>query len=751
MELEVVRQAFTEFHREFFELLMSHAGRPAKLRHLCGTIKAKGDLVKRKYREKPERKDVRKIVNGLVARTRCMAQSISENKRVDTKRLAEEYFRGVPIFENNGCSFFVVQDSLDSMRVCFLASPSADLSQDDIVDAARAGLMAEKVHGKNCNRMVVFHGKELSHIDIDEMLREKALVTISQRDEQRTHENSVADRICGSIYRREDSDIDKTSENQIESVGLPSPAPEMEQESEDLQPDGHECIGWIVLNRKSPLVLSLRRDEVAGYLEREYADQVRKDDYLVIENGESTGPQVYCLVTATRTFNISAKALTKSVDEAVHAVTLKPLFEISDEYSGEVRPQDLDGYKLRFPNDDELAMILRLPRAGLPLGLADRRQASNIVFFYPTSSEDILYQSMIVTGVQHSGKTNFLKMFVRALSSSTGLPTKKKPAIVILDGENEYHRHLKKGELPPFPRSFLTEHMIDDLEVRVLRISETNPDVTLSLSGIEPEHISYLVPDLPTKSAEIIEEIVRRCVSGLVSSDINLDRVRPRVIEEVRSNQLIHRSQKGAIIRALQWSKNLRLIDQPGCRPLTASELLVPGRVTIIDVFDLKEDDQKRSVALYLLLLMDNHKMNAANVDPGLLLILDEAHRLFPKKVLRVSREYIERVVAKIDQIVHRGRKRHYGVFLATQSPSDVYPTVTALCNTKVVFRLSGAGAWVRANLGKEWTSEATDLPTGTCVIDLRGTGLRIPAIKVKTVNVSDKKETNTQSETREP
>lgn len=215
-----------------------------------------------------------------------------------------------------------------------------------------------------------------------------------------------------------------------------------------------------------------------------------------------------------------------------------------------------------------------------------------------------------------------------------------------------------------------------------------------------------------------------------------MDNLKQAVITEVKDSQLIHRQQKGAIIRALH-SHNLRLLDQPGIEPLKVSRMLRSGKVTVIDVFELGSD-QKRAVALYLLHLFHRHKMNAKSVDPGLISVLDEAHRLFPKKAPLLNREYIERVAAKIDNIVHRGRKRKYGVVLATQSPLDVYPLISDLCNTKIAFRLSGADTWTKKNFGKDCVEKVKSLETGRCIINMAGTGLQIPPIEVQIPNVTD-------------
>jgi len=221
-----------------------------------------------------------------------------------------------------------------------------------------------------------------------------------------------------------------------------------------------------------------------------------------------------------------------------------------------------------------------------------------------------------------------------------------------------------------------------------------------------------------------------------MKNKLTIESLRESIITEVKRSQLVHYSQKGAIVRALH-SKNLELFDQPGRRPLLAHQMLAPGKATVIDVFDL-DDDQKRAVALYLLLMFDYFKMNSPQLGSCLLLILDEAHRLFPKGSQLLKKEYVERIAVKIDNIVHRGRKRRYGTILSTQSPADINPLVSSLCNTKVAFRLSGADTWVKKNLGKEYVEKVKSIKTGRCIINMAGTGLQIPPIEIQISNVTD-------------
>ena len=139
-----------------------------------------------------------------------------------------------------------------------------------------------------------------------------------------------------------------------------------------------------------------------------------------------------------------------------------------------------------------------------------------------------------------------------------------------------------------------------------------------------------------------------------------------------------------------------------------------------------------------MLLCFDKSKVSDASSQVGLMLVLDEAHRLFPKKAPSIHKEYIEKVASKINNIVHRGRKRKYGLVLATQRPADVYPLISDLCNTKVVFHTEGSAMWLGSNLGPVLAKKVRKLLKGECIVNIRGTGHATPPLQIRVPNVTD-------------
>jgi DNA helicase HerA-like ATPase len=176
--------------------------------------------------------------------------------------------------------------------------------------------------------------------------------------------------------------------------------------------------------------------------------------------------------------------------------------------------------------------------------------------------------------------------------------------------------------------------------------------------------------------------------------------------------------QRPAIARAV-LSQSLDLLDQKGKTPLTPGLLFRPGTVSVIDYQSLPYS-KKRVVALYLLQMLNKFKMDSPNLNPGVMLILDEAELLFPANPSKAEKDYVVRIAARLEDITNRGRKRKYGVVIVTHSPTEVSQQVGDLANTKVAFNCTGASKWIRDHYGKDHVEEISNMHTGTCRIKIK-------------------------------
>jgi hypothetical protein len=470
--------------------------------------------------------------------------------------------------------------------------------------------------------------------------------------------------------------------------------------------NGLEWVGEVLHRPDFPMILNSTRSNITGWLYTLKLNgnpvEVLHNTFLVAQkcNGNSNNnTKIFCKVKEVRSFKDKKATFEASVDQLAAIVELEPKYEISDDYEGEVRTQDISDFKLRFPTDEELVRVYGIPQQGIVLGSWQISYNKNLEYKYRVES---IYESMFVTGVQRSGKTNFLKFLISQLSQS-----QEKPAIIVLDVEGEYfHTIIKLGIL--------------NSKEYVLSMGEDS-EYTLPLSGIAPEDVQYFMPEIPPKTSEIIESYSRKIFQKLVAEGkLNKKHFIGEMQYQIQLNPNLHFSQKPAIIRSLM-SNSFDLFDQENKKPITPEELLIPGKVSVINLSNLDHDTHQRTAALYFLTMLYHYKLTSKN-PLGVILIVDEARRLFPKDgKFELRKEYISRIAKKVADINHQGRKRKYGIVFATQSPTDINSQIISLCNTKVCFRLPGHKNWIREFLGKEFLQEMEDLPTGTAVIACTG------------------------------
>ena len=329
---------------------------------------------------------------------------------------------------------------------------------------------------------------------------------------------------------------------------------------------------------------------------------------------------------------------------------------------------------------------------------------------------------------QGTGKTNFLRYFVRTYREHL----KPGPAIVILDVEGQFVGL----------ESSLTGANIDK-KVDILRVAsaEMPGDVTLSFRAVGEKYLSHFVPELPTRTTEMLERTAHEVFVDLATrgEDAIVQRVLRDIGARATRDGRLHFSQRDAIQRAVV-SPTFNLFDQPNMKPLSSDDLLVPGKTTVIDASEMSEDDQ-RVVAIYLMAILFEAKMKSHNdgdTSANVLLIVDEAHRLFPRH-RGLKRDYVMRVAKFVEEVTHRGRKRNYGILLATQSPADISQNIVRLCETKLFFRVAGHQIWLKEHVGnKEVMNAIGNLQNFQAYVIVKGSSREPVAIGFP--NVSDRR-----------
>ncbi len=295
-------------------------------------------------------------------------------------------------------------------------------------------------------------------------------------------------------------------------------------------------------------------------------------------------------------------------------------------------------------------------------------------------------------------------------------------AVIILDLEGQF-RPLVEG------LNTLTNRLHKELGIEqanqtsFLRIPKS---ACLTYSELTPDDLTYFTPDLTAKSQDSFTTAIGHAKEKNPRGFEELMRQVDGEIEYgVRNAQI-----KQALTRTTTSLRRVfgELFDKDFARPVTSGELLVPGKTTVIDVSELSESNQ-RYVAIYLLTILHNRKM-MENDETRTVLVLDEAHKMFPRKYPTQYKDFYRRIFEFVNEIVHKGRKRHYGVVIATQQPKDVAETILNLPDTKVIFEVDGERRWMSEMLnGKE-----PPTGVGNAYVVLKGPTIEPLSVKIPNV-----------------
>jgi len=193
----------------------------------------------------------------------------------------------------------------------------------------------------------------------------------------------------------------------IRKAKQPTPAPAAAQ----------DVIGKIRQSGKHDYRLNVNpeKDQIHGVVFEKYANSIRPNDILKIEN-DSADHHFIVFVVDIKAIPISAVGVTKQFSELSTQVLLRPMLEVAPGYKGKPRPGNIVGYYIKQPTDAELIEALHAPDSGIPLGWVDYNNSDH-VFYFPLEPKDSIYQSMMIAGVQNKGKSNFVKLLIMGLSS----------------------------------------------------------------------------------------------------------------------------------------------------------------------------------------------------------------------------------------------------------------------------------------------------------------------------------------------
>ena len=474
-----------------------------------------------------------------------------------------------------------------------------------------------------------------------------------------------------------------------------------------------DSLGWINTIKGKPLQLIMGQDnKMEGFLYPNKAHRV-KVGYCVIVEKEDDGVRIMCIVKKIECSEDCFPGETSSHKEENYKIILIPVGQFTPEGYQDLLPQTVIGGKIKIPTNDEFSEFKKIPQNGMPIG---NIQGLNAGIAYPLEILT-LYQSIFMSGQQGTGKTTALKSMALQLAQ-----VKNAPAQIILDNEGEY------GNLRNIPSNkqaaeIMNKNGIRELELGQFRLVniDTNSGYCLTLKAIDPVDLPYFLHELTAISHDTLQTIIYDIIEDNKEQEFTLPELIRLIIKYMENKKYgATDGTKKAIMRAMT-SISLRIFDVRGVKPIDFESILVSGKITVINTYNLR-DSHQRIVGLYLLAMLHKRALKGKE-KINVVFFLDEIQRLIPKSKSTSDSEYQKRIIKFLDEVVHRGRKRDYGVIFATQSVADVKKEIIDLCNTKVFFQTQGSGI----NYIKEYFSNKEDLerlkklPVGHAFITSKG------------------------------
>jgi DNA helicase HerA-like ATPase len=318
-----------------------------------------------------------------------------------------------------------------------------------------------------------------------------------------------------------------------------------------------------------------------------------------------------------------------------------------------------------------------------------------------SKSKDVLPRNMGIFGTVGSGKSNSAQVLVEEAAAAGW-------AVLVIDVEGEYIGMDAPGDtpgleaalakfnrrpagLPAFqcihPASCASER--PDSQAFTLRLADFETPVitellqtTLAERNALMECIEHFQLKVWTRS--LATEADR--LSGLLEAapgaprTFTLQNLYDRARE--RSSKTTDLVDYLGLSTKLFSLLNTGAIDQPTLPALDPVQMMVPGRVTVLDV-SVANDTVKNLATADLLRKTFARKVLKADAPPTLV-VIEEAHSF-------ISREKAETMQATLEMlrnVTRRGRKRWLATAFVSQQPGHLPPEIFELCNTRLVHNL---------------------------------------------------------------
>jgi hypothetical protein len=653
----------------------------------------RGEIIKEMNFNDEEKKCFRSVINAWSAFIVDQAQSLRNSPHVKTSLLLNGLFQGEKII-GTGDDYLIIKDENGSEHLHMIVD-SIDEKTDDTIGKKIASLQSNE--GIIGAYLFLLDSREIIFKDIVTLL--KATINMGAVQENPPMKTSIP----------EEPQLISASPKELCAIGVPSTTAVSKAD---------QYIGKLVNDDQRKYSFDSKGGFLQGFFYSKIKDlPLKSSTYFIAEKDNIK------LVLLLEKGNYSKRTIVgqeQSFSEMSTPVIFKTIKKVvfnengDVTYCGLVPRGEYSEFQVRYFTIEDYP-LLNFAKEGTQLGFIDDRPEVSLPLYLPMEKE---FLSIFISGVMGSGKTNAIMYLIRTLNAK-----KESPAIVIFDPEGEYVKLQKE----------ISANIEDELLKKGINLNYVLPIVykklsldsdgnaTIPLNEIGGLDIPTLLPPMRAQTLNTFMHFAERARCELLKEgNVNMNSLLKK-IEEYVISQVTNFSVRETIIRNCRTS-NFGIFDQSDKEPIYTRDLCKPGQITIIDISDL-HTDHRRIAILAILTMINAYKDTNKDRLNGVMVFIDEAHHLFPaSKNGQVKKDDIDRISRKLDYICRQGRKRRYGLVLATQSINDINPEVSSLCSTQIIMNNSGrVPTWLRLRMNGIHPTEINNLPTGTAYVILPG------------------------------
>ena len=334
--------------------------------------------------------------------------------------------------------------------------------------------------------------------------------------------------------------------------------------------------------------------------------------------------------------------------------------------------------------------------------------------YLDANSKVVLPRNIGIFGTVGSGKTNSSQVLIEEAAAAGW-------AVVVLDVEGEYismdklNSELehnpglkKKAEqyqiTPEGLKSFQVYHPAntdskrqDSLEFSIPfgSLSPYELSAIMGMNDTQADNFTTLwdkqVADIATKSAKpknpknqwkAIDE--NRFDEEPEYPDLTIQSLLEKLNEELKEQKGSSKSSFLVVKRLLSRLKRFGIFDSTEDL-IDTSDLLKPGKVSVLDLSNSYTVQVNNIVIAYLLRKLFDQKIKNPDLPPTMIFI-EEAHTFVSKE----NASKMEALLDRLREVTRRGRKRWLGLCFISQQPSHLPEEIFELCNTKIIHQTTG-------------------------------------------------------------